>query len=166
MKRTLSLAAGLALGAVTALILLYPVPVKSDADPGPTQEELTAAHATLLADAIEATEGRCTPGLSGERGCFQYLPGTWAAYSKQVAGKVLPQTAENERYVTEAIIRGWIEKGVSDRGVLLLWNQGSATGWGPGTKDCYAGTNKWGVHYDSCAYAMKGLEYLKKVQEG
>lgn len=58
------------------------------------------------------------------------------------------------------MIQKWIDEGMSDRGVFLMWNQGSATGWGPGTKDCYAGTNKYGVHYDSCEYAERALTAL------
>lgn len=118
-------------------------------------------HAALLADAIYATEGRCGSGQSGERGCFQYLPSTWRAYSIEVTGKVIPQTAENERMVTEAMIFSWKKEGMTDRGVFLTWNQGSATGWGGGT-DCYKGVNDHGVAYNSCDYAARGLAYLAK----
>ena len=82
------------------------------------------------------------------------------AYSTDVMGAVVPQTPENERAVTEGKISGWLDEGITERGILLLWNQGSATGWGPGTKDCYAGVNKHGVAYDSCDYARRGLEYI------
>ena len=116
-------------------------------------------HVALLADAILATEGRCGHGGSGERGCFQYLPSTWRAYSIEVTGEVLPLTVENERMVTEGMIRSWKADGMTDRGVFLTWNQGSATGWGGGT-DCYSGINKYGVPYDSCDYAARGLKYV------
>ena len=127
---------------------------------------LTPAQVRLrgeIADAIDEVEGRCTPGQSGEFGCYQILPATWRAYSIDVAGKVLPQTAENERYIVEGKIGQWLAEGVSPRGIFLTWNQGSATGWGGGT-DCYAGTNKWGVHYDSCDYAHRALLYLAKLE--
>lgn len=166
MKRTLTSAAVLAIIAAAALIFLTPATAKSDAEPGPSLEQQQEAHASLLADAIEDAEGKCAPGLSGERGCFQYLPSTWSAYSKDVTGKVVPQTGENERYVTEGKILEWLKEGVSDRGIFLTWNQGSATGWGPGTKDCYAGVNSYGVRYDSCAYAARALAYLKSTCQG
>lgn len=127
---------------------------------------MQATRAEHLVEAIYDAEGRCIEpyGLSGETGCFQYQAGTWRAYSTTVADKVLPQTRENERYVTKEIILKWIREGVTDRGVLLTWNQGSPTGWGPGTKDCYAGVNKHGVAYDSCAYAARGLAALEAMR--
>lgn len=112
-----------------------------------------------IADVIFDVEGRCTPGQSGEYGCYQILPSTWAAYSKDVAGSVLPRTEANERMVVEGMIGKWLAQGITPRGIFLTWNQGSATGWGGGT-DCYAGTNKWGVHYDSCDYAHRALLLL------
>jgi len=123
---------------------------------------LSASQAVLrgaIADTISDVEGQCTPGQSGEYGCFQILPGTWRAYSIDVAGKVLPQTEANERYIVEGKIDEWLADGITPRGIFLTWNQGSATGWGGGT-DCYAGTNKWGVHYDSCDYAHRALSIL------
>lgn len=127
---------------------------------------LTPAQVLLrkeIADSIDEVEGRCSPGQSGEFGCFQILPATWRAYSIDVAGKVLPQTAANERYIVEGKIGEWLAEGISPRGIFLIWNQGSATGWGGGT-DCYAGTNKWGVHYDSCDYTRRALLYLAKLE--
>lgn len=113
-----------------------------------------------IADAIYGAEGRCSDlyGESGEYGCYQYQPTTWVSYSKQATGEVLPQTAENERHVTEYMIESWLESGVSERGIFLTWNQGD-----PGP-DCYKGVNRWGVPYDSCAYADKAMELLKERQ--
>lgn len=113
----------------------------------------------LLADAIYMAEGRCGVGQSGESGCYQYLPSTWRAYSIDVVGKVLQQTSANERTVTEGMIRKWVDEGISDRGIFLIWNQGSATGYGGGA-DCYKGVNDHGVAYDSCGYAQRALQYL------
>lgn len=108
-----------------------------------------------LLDTILDVEGRCVgPGKSGEYGCFQYLPSTWAKYSKAVASIVLPHTAANERTVTEGMVRAWIAAGVSDRGIFLTWNQGT-----PGP-DCYKGVNQWGVAYNSCEYAERALRIL------
>lgn len=117
------------------------------------------SYASKIADAIIEDEGRCGSGQSGEQGCFQYLPSTWAAYSNIIASTTLKQTGANERYITEAMIQKWLDDGKSARWIFLMWNQGNGDGWGGGT-DCYAGTNKWGVHYDSCAYAAKGLAFL------
>lgn len=145
------------LSVLLAFLLGAPAAAKA---PEPSQEQMKQRHVVLVADAIKDAEGRCTQGLSGEQGCFQYQDATWRSYSTQVAGEVLTMTPENERMVTEGMISFWIDEGISDRGILLIWNQGSATGWGPGDKDCYAGVNSHGVPYDSCEYAKNGLEYI------
>ena len=149
-------------------------PVKSDVDivratpeeiPQPDPEALLAIRVSNIADAIYGAEGRCDKlhGESGEYGCYQYQAGTWRAYSTIVAGEVLPQK-ENERYVTEGMIRIWLAEGRSERWIFLTWNQGDGDGWGPGTKDCYAGVNKHGVAYDSCDYAARATALFEEAQ--
>jgi len=125
-------------------------------------------EAPLIARAIYEAEGRCGSlhGKSGEYGCYQYQAGTWKTYSLEVAGEVLPHTPENEQLVTEGMIRKWRAAGKSERWIFLTWNQGNGDGWGPGTKDCYAGTNQWGVDYDSCEYAQRALDHLATLKEG
>lgn len=49
-----------------------------------------------------------------------------------------------------------MDEGMSDRDILLMWNQGE-----PGPA-CYKGVNDHGVRYDSCAYAAHGLELLSE----
>lgn len=164
-------------GAATAIalalgwFLLFPAHAQSDAHlieharaAAPSPEELKAVRVVKVADAIYGAEGRCDDlhGESGEYGCYQYLPSTWRAYSTEVHGAVLPQTEANEREVTEAMIAKWIDAGKSDRWIFLMWNQGNGDGWGPGTKDCYAGVNDKGVAYDSCDYAARALLLLKE----
>lgn len=95
-------------------------------------------------------------GLSGEKGCFQFLPSTWEAYSKEVLGYIAEQTPENEVIIAHWKIKNWLEKGYSDREIFLIWNQGNS---GP----CKSGVNRHGVAYDSCAYAEKALILTGKV---
>lgn len=161
----------LAIGVGVAVYLWCWLPVKSDPkilieEPAIDQAALLDAHVGDLTDAIYGAEGRCEDlhGRSGEYGCFQYLPSTWRSYSLSVAGEVLPQTRANERLVTEGMIRSWVEAGKSDRWIFLQWNQGNGDGWGPGTKDCYAGVNSAGVAYDSCDYAERGLILLAAIR--
>lgn len=79
-----------------------------------------------------------------------------------VAGSVLPHTPQNERMVTEGMIKKWLAEGKSERWIFLEWNQGNGDGWGPGTKDCYAGVNSSGVAYDSCDYAARATAFLEE----
>lgn len=159
MKNTHKWALVAGIGLILVGGLLAPSRARSEA-PGdvpretPTPAALETAHASAIADAIFAVEGRCTPGQSGEYGCYQYLPRTWVAYSTDVAGKVLPQTETNERLITVGKIREWLAAGFSDRDIFLMWNQGA-----PGPA-CYKGVNQWGVAYDSCEYARRALAIL------
>lgn len=131
----------------------------------PPGEQELVTHVEAIVDTIAEVEGRCgARGLSGEYGCYQYLPSTWRAYSLQVKGVVLLQTGENERMVTEGKVLQWKKEGRSDRWIFLQWNQGNGDGWGPGTKDCYSGTNNQGIHYDSCEYANRATDILTRIE--
>lgn len=156
------------------MFLLFPPPVKSNAysvqeelqPVQPSAEELLEVKVTNVVHAIYGAEGRCDflHGGSGEYGCYQYLPSTWKAYSTIVAGEVLVQTDENEVFITKGMVRKWLTEGKSPRWIFLEWNQGKGDGWGPGTKDCYAGVNKHGVAYDSCDYAARATAFFLKAQ--
>jgi len=92
-------------------------------------------------------------GLSGERGCHQFLPSTWRAYSAEVYGSVVEQTPSAAEYVTLTKVERWLDAGYTPRQIFLIWNQGHAG-------QCKAGVNRHGVPYDSCAYAQKALNLL------
>lgn len=99
--------------------------------------------------------GNCNArGASGEGGCFQFMPGTWAHWSKKVFGYVEKQTPVNEEYVALHKIQQHLDEGYSERQIALLWNQGHVG-------ECKAGTNKHGVKYDSCAYANKVIVAMR-----
>lgn len=99
--------------------------------------------------------GNCNArGASGEGGCLQYMPGTWRAHSLAVYGEVRSMTPERERYVATRIIQRWLDEGKGAAQIALMWNQGH-----PG--QCKAGVNRFGVHYDSCAYKTKVLAHLR-----
>lgn len=102
---------------------------------------------------MESQNCRNTSGASGEGGCFQFMPNTWAAWSNKVFGYVAPMSRVNEEYVALHKIQHHLDQGYSDRQVALIWNQGNAS-------PCKSGTNKYGVEYNSCAYASKVLAVL------
>lgn len=119
-------------------------------------------HAVAIADSIALVESGdsldCSKiGQNGERGCHQFLPTTWAAYSKDVYGEVLPQTAERAEHVAVQKIYSWLKQGYTDRQIFLLWNSGQ-------TVRCSKGVNSKGVKYDSCAYVEKGLAKLALIK--
>jgi hypothetical protein len=93
-------------------------------------------------------------GESGEHGCYQYMPATWAAASNEVLGYVVKQTIVNEEYVTAQRVAKWIDKGMNVSSIALAWNAGGAS-------SCSSGVNSKGVKYDSCAHVAKVLAYYK-----
>ena len=110
-----------------------------------------------MADAIVQieTQGRCgAPGASGERGCFQFMPGTWKYWSTHVLGYVADMTPITERYVALHKIQYHINQGYSDSQVALIWNQGNPS-------PCKAGVNSKGVPYDSCKYVRHFILAMK-----
>lgn len=113
-------------------------------------------------------------GKTGEmKSIFQYTPDTWKIYSKQVSGKDgLPLNTENESAVTYAKVSGWYQnlksEGVSDNEIPLkiasMWNAGEHKP--DAYKQNWKGTNKkYGVAYDTPAYAKKVADYVKQFKK-
>jgi len=95
-------------------------------------------------------------GLSGERGCHQFMPSTWVSYSLDVFGYIAEQTPENAEFVTLTKVERWLAEGLTPAEIFLIWNTGRNAG-------CSAGVNRYGVPYDSCAYVEKALSALEMV---
>ena len=141
---------------ITILILGLLLSIPSNVDsskPQDTQNPIQErpywlARADLIIQVIAQLEsnggGDCHDaiGLSGERGCFQYLPSTWEAYSKEIFGYVIPLTPENAEDITRWKVYNWLKQGKSERDIFLIWNQGND---GP----CKSGINSHGVKHDS-----------------
>ena len=92
-------------------------------------------------------------GASGEIGALQFLPSTWNKWSSEVLGYVPKMTLTNELYVAAKMIDKWLAQGITENGIAQMWNTGR-----PGP--CIKGINKYGVAYDSCAYAKAVLAKL------
>lgn len=81
---------------------------------------------------------------------------TWRYWSNVALGYIATQTPEIEYRVAVYKIQHHLNQGYSEAQIFLIWNQGHA---GP----CRAGTNKYGVRYDSCTYLAKGLAHLGRL---
>lgn len=97
----------------------------------------------------EGAHGNCKRiGDSGEVGCFQYMPDTWNGDSIKYLGYVAPATSYiTQKYVTAHKVQAWIDQGYSPYQIGLLYNGGEI-------KE-KKGINKYGVAYNSGAYAKK-----------
>jgi hypothetical protein len=94
-------------------------------------------------------------GGSGEITCLQYMPDIYKAYSKQVLGYVAKPSRTSAEYIAAGKVQEWLEQGLSEREIFLMWNAGKKTG-------CSAGVNKYGVSYDSCKYVEKAVAYYSR----
>ena len=123
------------------------------------EKPVTPTLAERIVYVIEQIETQGHPncgnikGGSGEKGCLQFQPATWRAYSSALYGEVLPITPEREREVAVFKVQQWLDAGYSPRQTFLFWNQGNPS-------PCKSGVNKFGVRFDSCAYANKGIALL------
>lgn len=109
-------------------------------------------NAQKLAMAISQHEsgGKQVRGASGEFGAFQFLPTTWQKISKEMTGKVLPQTAENEQKIAVAKIEQLLNRGYTPQQVAMVWNGSLGGTEKPVAK---RGVNSYGQKYDTVGYA-------------
>lgn len=95
-------------------------------------------------------------GASGEGGAYQFMPSTWKDWATQYLGDSnAPQTPQNQDYVAKAKIQDLLNKGYNAQQIALIWNGGQ-----PIVKK---GVNRFGVAYDSGAYANKVLSALNSI---
>lgn len=113
-------------------------------------------------------------GKTGEmKSVFQFTPDTWKIYAKQITGQDnIPLTTENEAAVTYAKVANWYKQlkseGVSDEEIPLkiasMWNAGEHRP--DAYKQNFKGVNKkYGVAYDTPAYAKKVASYAKQFEK-
>lgn len=102
-------------------------------------------------------------GKSGEFGRYQYMPDTWARYSKE-AGVFSPleqSTIEDQNKVAYYQVKKWKDEGYNPAQIASMWNAG------PGKPDAYKegwkGVNSKGVSYDTPEYTRKVSEAYRKL---
>jgi len=93
-------------------------------------------------------KGNCDiKGKSGEIGCYQFMPSTWKSDSKRYLGYEARPSFINQQYVTAYKVQNWLDRGYTPYQIGLLYNGGEV-------KE-KKGINKYGVAYNSGAYAKK-----------
>lgn len=104
-------------------------------------------------------------GKTGEmKSIFQYTPDTWKLYSKQIFGKEVPMSADAETHVTKEKVKKWIKEGKTASQIASMWNAGESKP--DAYKQNWKGTNKkYGVAFDTPAYAKKVLDYSKQFYQ-
>lgn len=103
-------------------------------------------------------------GKSGEmKSIFQFTPDTWANYSQQVYGKLMPLNNDNEAYVVKQKVLKWIDEGKTTSQIASMWNAGE--NHPDAYKENWRGTNSHGVKYDTPTYAANVLKYAKQFYQ-
>jgi hypothetical protein len=114
------------------------------------------ASASKIADAIKRVESQGNynaRGASGEFGAYQFMPSTWKQWAGEFLGNPNAQpTPQNQDFVAQSKINSLVKQGYNPEQIALIWNGGT-----PKRK---AGVNKYGVKYDSGAYADKVIKTL------
>lgn len=97
-------------------------------------------------------------GQSGEmKSIFQFTPGTWRMYAKEILGKDdVPLNQGTESVVTYGKVHKWLQEGYSPEEIASIWNSGKPDAY----KKEWRGTNKYGVKYDTPGYVEKFKKYL------
>lgn len=96
-------------------------------------------------------------GQSGEmKSVFQFTPGTWKMYSREILGQEAPMTNENESAVTYGKVGKWLQDGLKPDEIASIWNSGKPDAY----LHDHKGTNKYGVKYDTPGYVKKFNEHL------
>lgn len=126
-------------------------------------------QAVNLAKAIRQTESGGNfqaSGKSGEYGAYQFTSPTWEATSKKFGVNVPLQqaTPEQQNEVAYKQIKEWKDKGHNVGEIASMWNAGV------GRPNAYlennTGTNDYGVHYDTPAYAKKVATAYQTIKNG
>lgn len=114
------------------------------------------ASASTIANAIKKVESGgnySAKGQSGELGAYQFMPDTWRQWAGEFLGNPnAPLTQRNQDFVAQSKINQLVLQGYTPEQIALIWNAG--------TPVRRSGVNKFGVRYDSGAYADKVLKQL------
>jgi hypothetical protein len=112
--------------------------------------------ASNIANAIKTVEsgGNYTAkGGSGEFGAYQFMPNTWKQWASEFLGDPNAKpTRQNQDFVAQSKINQLINQGHGPEEIALIWNAGSPVR--------RKGVNRFGVRYDSGAYADKVIRQL------
>lgn len=128
-------------------------------------QESTADDIANAIKTVESSGNYNAKGGSGENGAYQFMPSTWASWSKDYAAQVLGKsvgnmamTPENQDAVARWKIQSWLDQGLNAEQIAAKWNSGSETGW-----ETKIGTNSKGVAYNVPAYVNKVTGALKNI---
>lgn len=105
-------------------------------------------------------------GKTGEmKSIFQFIPSTWKLYAKQIFGdENMPMNPDNEVAVVTAKVGKWLDEGRTVGQIASMWNAGESKP--DAYKQNWKGVNKkYGVAYDTPAYAQKVIKYAQQFYE-
>lgn len=134
----------------------------------PTQINPVAINAAKAIRQQESGGNYSLPGKSGEYGAYQFTEPTWNSYAGQYGINVpLKQaTREQQNEVVTRKINDWISSGKAKNigEIASMWNAGE------GKPQAYlennVGTNEYGVHFDTPAYAKAVAEHYQQFKSG
>ena len=114
--------------------------------------DLDAKNLALAIRQHESGNNFNAKGASGEHGAYQFMPSTWASWSKKWLGADVPltqATPQQQNEVAYKQILDWKNQGYNPAQIASLWNSGNPNWAGK------VGTNSMGVQYNTPAYVQK-----------
>lgn len=139
-----------------AVLLVPSQVVTSDEIPPKSLLTIKAEKVILTIKTIETNGNYQVKGASGEIGAYQFMPDTFRRLSIIHFGTTTKMTNENQDKLAYLEAKRLLVKGYSEKDIALTWNQGNRG-------QCKRGVNKFGVKYDSCAYAEKFMKTYNRL---
>lgn len=104
-------------------------------------------------------------GGSGEYGAYQYTKPTWQATAQKYLGDANADIRDpkNQNKATYLKLKEWKDKGYNVGQIASMWNAGE--GRPNAYKENFRGVNKYGVAYDTPAYAKKVASTYQKMKQ-
>jgi hypothetical protein len=103
-------------------------------------------------------------GGSGEFGAYQFTPATWSAYSREFGVNAAhgAATPDQQNEVAYKKIKQWKDQGYDVGQIASMWNAG--VGRPNAHLEGHKGVNKFGVEYDTPAYAEKVARAYQRLK--
>lgn len=100
-------------------------------------------------------------GKSGEIGRYQFMPSTWKQWAKESLGdENAEMSIANQNKVAYDKVKQWKDQGLTPAQIASKWNSGGENKY----KENHKGINKYGVAYDTPAYALKVSQYYNELK--
>lgn len=133
----------------------------ADALLGGSSSEPDTVDANHILHALKSIESGGDYGISnrqgsGAYGAYQIMPGSWVDWSRELFGKVVPKTEDNQDAIAQFKVKQLLEEGKSPRQIASVWYSGKP--------DYFGKRGSWrGIPYNVASYVEKFQNAFDKL---